>query len=357
MPTLGFFNRISKTHGLRGLTTGLAILALLAVVAIAAVNATATPTDAPQRQIQGWVDELKQSQLTVSRQQAQRNLEASGQAAVPQLLVALRSDSAAQRANAADMLGYIGSPAAVDALRNALSADPVPTVRRNAAFALGQIHDARAVNELQQAAAADGSQMVRGAAADSLARIRTVLAQSANVNEQLVGALAAAPSQPNLVYVAARRDLNVSADAGTSWQTLTDTLPSQVSALAVNPSNARELFAGVDGMGIFKSADGGATWRAINNGINLTVGARETISAIAIDPSDPQALYIARGVWLGTGTVTFYPTGLLQSRDGGASWQQLSAGSTSESIAKLAFRNGQLFGLAGNRVLTLVTPQ
>ena len=101
----------------------------------------------------------------------------------------------------------------------------------------------------------------------------------------------------------------------------------------------------------------GATWKVINSGIELTPGARTVTSAIAIDPSDPQIIYLASGVWLGTSTVEFYPTGLMYSHDGGDSWQALTAGSESEAIAKLAFRDGQLFGLAGDRVLTLMTPR
>lgn len=341
----------------RLVVTGLAVVALVGVVAFAALNVTATPRSNAERQMAGWVSDLKSDALTTQRQQAQRNLESAGEAAVPQLVLALRSDSAAQRRNAADMLGYIASSQATAALQNALRSDPVPAVRRNAAWAMGEIKDAQAVNDLQQAAITDRSEMVRGAASDSLARIRTVLASAVKANEQWISAFAVAPSQPTRVYVAAKRDVSVSNDGGKNWNTLSNVLPSQVSALAVNPKNAQELYVGVEAMGIYKSADGGATWNAMNTGIVLTPGAREAISAIAIDPDDTNVIYVARGVWLGTGEVTFYPVGLLSSHDGGETWQELSASSGSEAIAKLAFRDGQLYGLAGSRVLTLMTPR
>ncbi len=342
---------------IRWLVTLVAIGALLVIVALAAVNATATPRSGNEVQIQGWVNELTSNGLTARRQEAQHNLEKAGAEAVPALLVALRSSNPTQRRNAADMLGYIASPLATEGLINALKNDPVPAVRRNAAWALGEIQDARVIQELSQAAVADRSQIVRTAAADSLARIRTVLALAARVNEQHVGAFANAPADPNLLYLAAKRELLVSRDGGKQWDSLGSVLPSQVSALAVNPGNSQELYAGIEAMGIFKSQDGGATWTAINNGITLTPGAREVISAIAIDPENPQSVYVAHGVWLGTGTVEFYPLGLMQSRDGGEHWQALTAGSSAESIAKLAFRDGQLYGLAGDRLLTLVTPR
>jgi hypothetical protein len=295
--------------------------------------------------------------LTAARQDAQRNLELAGESAVPRLLTALRSDSQAQRRNAADILGYIASPLATDALLNTLRNDPVPAVRRNAAWALGEIKSSHAINDLLQSSIADRSQSVRGAAADSLARIRTNLALASGVNEQLVGAFAVSPSQNEQVYVAAKRDLLASNDGGRTWTTLSDVLPSQVSALAVHPHNPQELLAGVDAMGIFYSRNGGETWHPVNAGIQWTPGARQAVSAIAIDPVNPQVIYISYGVWLGTGTVDFHPIGLVASYDGGANWQGLTAGSRSEAIAKLAFREGQLYGLAGDRVLTLVTPR
>lgn len=344
----------------RAIITALAITGLLVTVALAAVNANATPRNPVEMQVAGWVNELKSDNLTAARQEAQRNLELAGDAAVPQLITALHSNNVAERRNAADMLSFIASPKATDALLNSLRTDAVPAVRRNAAYALGEIKPAAAINALQQASITDRSETVRGAAADSLARIRTALALKTGVNEQWIGGYASAPSQADTLYLAAKRDLQVSRDGGNTWKTLTDALPSQISALAVDPTNPQKLYAGVEGAGMFKSTDGGKTWQAVNNGIELTPGARESISAIAIDPENANLIYVSRGLWLGTGKVDFYPVGLLASHDGGSTWTTLSTDSTAASadgIAKLAFNDGQLYGLAGNRVLTLVTPQ
>lgn len=340
----------------------LAAVAAALVVAVSAVafyfaGAAATSTSINEARIQGWVSSLKQDRLTAERQNAQRNLEMSGEAAVPSLVVALRSDNPILRRNAADMLGYIASPRATDALRATLKNDPVPAVRRNAAWVLGEIKDMRALSDLQQAAVADRNQLVRATAADSLARMRTILAKSAGVNEQTIGAFTTAPSQSNLVYLTAKRDLLVSRDGGKTWESLTNVLPTQFTALSVNPNNLAQLYAGAEGMGLYKSDNGGQTWYAINNGIELTPGARTATSAIAIDPSNPQVIFIAQGVWLGTGRVQFEPLGLLYSRDGGMTWQALTTGMINEEITRLAFRDGQLYGLAGDRVLTLVTPR
>ena len=353
-------DKIFKNKTRRTLITLGAVALLIAVVTLATVNATATPASPVQMQIQGWVSALETNKLTTARHNAQRNLELAGETAVPQLLVALRSNNSTLRENAADVLGYIASPKSTEALLNALRNDPAPAVRRNAAYALGQIHNVRALNELQKTAITDTSASVRGAAADSVARLRTVLANNAQVNEQTIGAFANAASQPEIVYLATKRNVLTSRDGGATWQTLENVLPSQVTALAVHPQNARQLYAGVDSMGIYVSTDGGATWNALNTGITLSPSARETISAIAIDPENPQRMFMARGVWVGTSSARYYPNGMFGSDDGGKTWTALSAGSATadkEAILKLAFRDGQLVGLAGNRVLTLVTPQ
>jgi hypothetical protein len=358
MQNITLFNfKNFKLNRRRTVITALAIVALIAVVTLATLNATATPRSVADMNISNWVSALQNDKLTAQRQEAQRNLELVGDAAVPQLMVALRSDNASQRKNAADILGYIASPQSTTALLNTLRTDTVPAVRRNAAWALGEIKGASAINDLQQASITDRSQIVRDTAADSLARIRTTLASAASVNEQLIGAYASAPSQPELIYLATKRDLMISRDGGKTFTTLTDALPSHVSALAVNPKDAQQLYAGVEAMGVYASNDSGATWNAVNTGISITPGVRETISAIAIDPANSNVIYVSRGVWMGTSTVDFYPTGLLSSRDSGATWQELVAGSSDEAIAKLAFRDGQLYGLAGDRVLTLVTPR
>ncbi len=356
--TTHFAQRIQNSKTRRALLTFSAIATLGVVIAIATLHATATPISPVQIQIQGWVNQLKTEPLTTARHDAQRQLEAAGENAVPQLLVALRSNNSTQRRNAADVLGYIASPQATDALLDVLRQDPAPAVRRNAAYALGEIHDTRVINELEKTSIADTSASVRGAAADSLARLRAILAQRAQVNEQTIGAFAAAADN-GTVYLAVKRDLLASHDGGKTWNVLDKVLPSQVTTLALHPTNPNILYAGVESMGIYTSADGGATWTPINNGISLTPGARETISAIAINPDDANILYIARGVWVGTGAVEYFPVGLMSSHDGGKTWSALSVGSgaSRDAISRLAFRDGQLYALAGNRVLTLVTLQ
>jgi len=102
-----------------------------------------------------------------------------------------------------------------------------------------------------------------------------------------------------------------SADGGTSWSAVNNGLPSDnVYALAIDPSSPDTLYAGTDGSGVYKSTDGGATWSAVNNGLDDLLA--YYVYSLAIDPSSPDTLY--------AGT----DDGVYKSSNGGASWISIS---------------------------------
>jgi hypothetical protein len=340
-----------KSRRKQVLVTGLAIAALVVLVTLAAVNANATPISPAEVRLAGWVDELKADKLTAARQDAQRNLELAGESAVPRLLTALRSDSQAQRRNAADILGYIASPLATDALLNTLRNDPVPAVRRNAAWALGEIDSFAALGDLQRSAILDGNKLVRQTAQDSIARIRTRLALASSISETALNSFAVAPQNPQIIYATTRRDLVVTRDGGKNWQTLKQALPGLTTTLATSPANSQVLYAGVDGSGMYKSTDGGRSWNAINYGLPITSGARFVVTAVTVDPTEPQRLVIATGIMLGTSTIGFHPTGIFLSNNGGTDWILMQQYDKGEPLTRLALVGNQLYGLGGDTVL------
>ena len=162
---------------------------------------------------------------------------------------------------------------------------------------------------------------------------------------QSIGAIAVAPSDPNLIYVASgeglhRPDLSVgdgiyrSADGGRTWEHLGLTDGQQIPALAVDPRNARRLFAAVLGhpyganseRGIYRSLDAGVTWQRVLYKDPDTGG-----SAVAIDPSHPEVVYAALwqsrlGPWEDNDEFQGAAGGLYKSADGGTTWRRLTAG-------------------------------
>jgi HEAT repeat protein len=98
-------------------------------------------------------------------------LESLGEPAVAPLVALLEGGSVDDRQNAAQALGWIGSPAATEALARTLRNDRDPVVRQEAAWALGEIGDPAGRAALVRAQARDTDAAVQAAAAWSLARI------------------------------------------------------------------------------------------------------------------------------------------------------------------------------------------
>ena len=166
-----------------------------------------------------------------------------------------------------------------------------------------------------------------------------------NQPTQSIGAIAVAPSNPNVLYVASgeglqRPDLSVgdgiykSTDAGKTWTHLGLRDGQQIPALAIDPHDPKRVFAAVLGhpygpnteRGIFRTTDGGATWEKVLYKDENTGG-----SDVEIDPANPKVIYASlwqsrlgpaedRNSFAGTGG------GLFKSTDGGSTWRQLTKG-------------------------------
>ena len=162
---------------------------------------------------------------------------------------------------------------------------------------------------------------------------------------QSIGAIAVAPSSPDTLYVGSgegllRPDLSVgngmyrSTDGGRTWSHLGLDDAQQIAQLAVDPHDARRVFAAVLGhpygpseaRGIYRSLDGGATWQRV-----LYRDADTGGSAVVIDPGNPATVYAglwqARlGPWEDKNEFNGAGGGLFKSTDGGTTWRRLSNG-------------------------------
>jgi photosystem II stability/assembly factor-like uncharacterized protein len=159
-----------------------------------------------------------------------------------------------------------------------------------------------------------------------------------------IGAVAVAPSNPQVIYVGTgeglqRPDLSTgdgiyrSSDGGKTWTHLGLRDAQQIPAILVDPSDPDRLFAAVLGhpygpnpdRGIFRSRDGGRTFEKVLYQ-NEDVGGMD----LAFEPGNPDVVYAVlwesrqapweNGVFKGTGS------GLFKSTDGGTTWRPLAGG-------------------------------
>ena len=160
-----------------------------------------------------------------------------------------------------------------------------------------------------------------------------------------IGALAIAPSNPDVIYVGSgeglrRPDLSVgdgiykSTDGGHTWKHLGLRDGQQIGAIIIDPHDPNRFFVGVLGhaygpnaeRGVFRSLDGGVTWEKV-------LYKDENTGAIDLefDPANPQIIYAdmwasRRPPWTAGNSYTGPGSGLYKSSDGGNTWKQLTKG-------------------------------
>lgn len=124
------------------------------------------------------------------------------------------------------------------------------------------------------------------------------------------------PSDPNTIYVGTPNGgLWRSKNHGSTWEPLTDTLPSiGVSGIAVHPTNPKIIYIATgdeDGSdsytnGVYKTTDGGLTWKQTS----YPFAANSDAGEILINPQNPNMLWV-----VGT-------NGLYKTTDGGTTWSR-----------------------------------
>ena len=175
---------------------------------------------------------------------------------------------------------------------------------------------------------------------------------------EFVMALAIDPETPSTIYAPAnvygpagslQSIIYKSTDAGQSWSIFGSGIPAGVSLASltidagspfriyVTYSNNTSVFRDAAGnvsvtecgcWGIIKSTDGGETWTVMNAGL---LAGRFTASALVIDPTSSETLYVGHVDQSGTGV-----GGIVKSTDGAVSWNTANTGRTFIDIRALA---------------------
>ena len=159
-----------------------------------------------------------------------------------------------------------------------------------------------------------------------------------------IGAIALAPSNPDILYVGTgeglqRPDLSTgngvyrSKDAGKTWTHLGLADGQQIPQIVVDPRNPDRLFVAVLGhpyganteRGLFRSEDGGRTFQKI-----LYKDENTGAVDVVLSPGNPDIVYAvlweARQAPWENGAFSGPGSGLFKSADGGTTWRQLGGG-------------------------------
>src|SRR5438876_5768088 len=185
-----------------------------------------------------------------------------------------------------------------------------------------------------------------------------------------IGAIALAPSDPNVIYVgtgeaAIRSDITYgggvykSSDGGAHWRALGLADTRHIGKVLVDPRNAEVVLVAALGhaygpnpeRGVFRSSDGGRTWTKV-----LYKDPDTGAVDLAADPADPQVVYAALYQARRTPWEQYPPdegpgSGLYKSTDGGVTWTPLTGhGLPSGPLGRIGpavGRGGRVYALIG----------
>ncbi len=183
-----------------------------------------------------------------------------------------------------------------------------------------------------------------------------------------IGALALAPSEPEIVYagtgesfirsnVSIGRGVWRSTDGGETWTHLGLENTGRISRIVVHPTNPEVAYVAALGhgytpqkeRGIYKTTDGGVTWKQV-----LHVDTGTGASDLVMDPFNPRILFA--GMW----SLEIRPWtrksggpggGIYKSVDGGETWNKLGGNGLPEgevgkiALAMTAAQQGRLYAL------------
>jgi photosystem II stability/assembly factor-like uncharacterized protein len=166
---------------------------------------------------------------------------------------------------------------------------------------------------------------------------------------QSIGAIALDPASAATVWVGTgeawtRNSVSIgdgvykSMDGGNTWANMGLPNSERIAKILVSPKESNTVFVCAAGKlwsdsaerGLYKTMDGGKTWKLVLRGANLSTGC----SSVSLDASNPSVIFAAlwdfrRTAWTfrsgGPSPTAASGSGLFRSTDGGETWAEISA--------------------------------
>jgi photosystem II stability/assembly factor-like uncharacterized protein len=190
-----------------------------------------------------------------------------------------------------------------------------------------------------------------------------------------IGDIAVAPSDPNVLWVGLG-EANIlrsslpgagvykSVDAGRTWTHAGLTATHTIGRIVIHPSDPRIVYVAASGhewtlhpdRGVYKTADGGATWSKV-----LYIDDQTGAIDLVMDPADPEILYAStwqriRRRWSDPNNKPGYQgSGIHKTADGGRTWRPINTGLPSADLrGRIALdvarsRPGTIYALVDNQ--------
>ena len=154
-----------------------------------------------------------------------------------------------------------------------------------------------------------------------------------------VAAVTGVPGNPNVYYVgAAGGGVWKTVDGGLTWKAIfTHAKTASIGAIAVAASNPNDVWVGtgegnirndlIDGAGVYFSSDAGNSWKFMG------LGDTQHITSIAIDPNDPNTVFVGA---LGHAWGPNAERGVFKTTDGGKTWKKVLYVNDTTGVSDLA---------------------
>ena len=167
-----------------------------------------------------------------------------------------------------------------------------------------------------------------------------------------IGDISLDPSNPDVVWVGTGENVSGrhvgwgdgvyrSRNGGESWENMGLTDSQHIGKILIDPRDSDVIFVAAEGplwsdggdRGLYKTSDGGNTWRAV-----LEIDARTGVTDMEFAPGNPDVIYAAayqrrRQVW---GHLAGGPnSGIYKSADGGETWRKIETGLPTGDLGKI----------------------
>jgi photosystem II stability/assembly factor-like uncharacterized protein len=167
-----------------------------------------------------------------------------------------------------------------------------------------------------------------------------------------IGCLTLDPNNPETVWVGTGENVSgrhvgygdgvyKSLNGGKTWTYMGLRASEHIARILVNPHDSNVIYAAAEGplwsaggeRGLFKSIDGGKTWK-----LSLEISKDTGVASIELDPSNPDILYAAAyqrrrsvAAFMGGG----HESGIYKSEDAGNTWRKLTVGLPKGDMGKI----------------------